>query len=105
MNNQAIGSNSTIGGEGGAIYAGVATGSIVIVNSTFANKTAVGPICVVSGQSPTICGSTDAPPIFSINGSLGSAIAVTIRPTSKSLTARYSGTVRMSATPSILVVR
>ena len=75
VNNQAIGSNSTIGGEGGAIYAGVATGSIVIVNSTFANNTAVGPICVVSGQSPTICGSTDAPPIFSISSSFGGAIS------------------------------
>jgi hypothetical protein len=41
VNNTAIGSSSAIGGEGGAIYAGITTGSITIVNSTFANNTAV----------------------------------------------------------------
>jgi hypothetical protein len=41
VDNTARGSNPAIGGEGGAIYAGVTTGNIVIVNSTFANNTAV----------------------------------------------------------------
>ena len=41
VNNTARGSTSVIGGEGGAIYSGVITGNIVIVNSTFANNTAV----------------------------------------------------------------
>jgi hypothetical protein len=79
VNNQAIGSNSTIGGEGGAIYAGITTGSIVIVNSTFANNTAVhgtgtpsfgGAIsndtanlkitsCTFSGNSADIVGGID----------------------------------------------
>jgi hypothetical protein len=39
-NNRVAGSNATIGGEGGAVYAGV-TGLVTIVNSTFANNTAV----------------------------------------------------------------
>ena len=41
VHNQAIGSSPATGGEGGAIYAGITTGTIVIVNSTFANNTAV----------------------------------------------------------------
>jgi hypothetical protein len=40
VNNKAAGVDSTIGGEGGAIYAGV-EGLVTIVNSTFANNTAV----------------------------------------------------------------
>ncbi len=40
LNNKAEGSSSAIGGEGGAIYAGV-SGKLIIVNSTFANNTAV----------------------------------------------------------------
>jgi hypothetical protein len=42
VNNKAAGISTSIGGEGGAIYAGVAAlGSVTIVNSTFANNTAV----------------------------------------------------------------
>jgi hypothetical protein len=41
VNNTAKGSSSSIGGEGGAIYAGITTGGVVIVNSTFANNSAV----------------------------------------------------------------
>jgi len=40
VNNQAVGFTSSFGGEGGALYAGV-SGTVVIVNSTFANNTAV----------------------------------------------------------------
>src|SRR5260370_5844832 len=53
VNNTARGSNTGIGGEGGAIYAGATTGSVVIVNSTLANNTPVGGIstCDVSPLS------------------------------------------------------
>src|ERR1700722_1867691 len=79
VNNQAIGSSSATGGEGGAIYAGITTGTIVIVNSTFANNTAVhgtgipsfgGAIlndtanlkitnCTFSGNSADVAGGID----------------------------------------------
>ena len=47
VNNKAQGSDSTIGGEGGAIYAGI-TGQLIVVNSTFANNTAVHGTSIAS---------------------------------------------------------
>jgi len=46
-NNKAQGPNIAIGGEGGAIYSGI-TGTVVIVNSTFANNTAVPGVVIGS---------------------------------------------------------
>ena len=81
VDNQAIGSSTSIGGEGGAIYAGVTTGRVVIVNSTFANNTAVGGISVcgtspLSSSASAACDVSSAtPPIFTSSTSFGGAIS------------------------------
>jgi hypothetical protein len=66
--NQAAGSISSVGGLGGAIYGD--DGTIVIVNSTFANNTAVAgtSICATSGPA-TVCDTVvpGAPSISSIS--------------------------------------
>jgi hypothetical protein len=81
VNNTARGSSTLIGGEGGAIYAGITTGQVVIVNSTFANNTAVGgiPVCdtsPLSSSTSTACDMSSAsPPIFTSSTSFGGAIS------------------------------
>ena len=81
VNNTARGSSTSIGGEGGAIYAGITTGQVVIVNSTFANNTAVGGISVcdtspLSSSTSVACDMSSAtPPIFTSSTSFGGAIS------------------------------
>jgi hypothetical protein len=63
-NNRAAGSVTSVGGLGGAIYGD--EGTIVIVNSTFANNTAVaGTSCIIPGAA-TVC-AAGAPSISSIS--------------------------------------
>ncbi|HWX31347.1 MAG TPA: choice-of-anchor Q domain-containing protein [Steroidobacteraceae bacterium] len=69
VNNQAVGSDPSIGGQGGALYGN--SGNVVIVNSTFANNIAVAgtSTCSASSQAPVLC--VAAPPIMAIESEGG----------------------------------
>lgn len=70
VNNQAVGSDPTVGGQGGALYGNF--GKVVIVNSTFANNTAVPGTSTCAASPFAVCAAVPAaPPIMSISSEGG----------------------------------